>query len=67
MPLFEYVCTECGATFERLIRTTHNQPEIVCPQCKSTETQKLLSGFAVSGGSSASAAASAAACAPGGA
>jgi putative FmdB family regulatory protein len=65
MPLFEFKCAECGAIFEQLIRSTRNSLEIVCPSCKSTETQKLLSGFAVAGGSTAIGA-SAADCAPGG-
>ncbi len=49
MPLFEYVCTNCGTTFEQLVRSTRNPQAIVCPKCKSSETQKLLSGFAVTG------------------
>lgn len=64
MPLFEFRCASCGAIFEQLVRSTHNPQEIVCPTCKSTETEKLLSSFAVSGGTASSAAA--ADCAPGG-
>lgn len=54
MPLFEFLCTNCGATFEQLVRTTKQPQAILCPVCKSEETQKLLSGFAVkhSGGGS---------------
>lgn len=65
MPLFEFKCTRCGAVFEQLIRSTRNPQEIVCPTCKSTETQKLLSSFAVAGGATATGHA-AADCAPGG-
>lgn len=64
MPLFEYHCTSCGATFEQLIRSTRTAQEVICPSCKSKETEKLLSGFAVAGG--AAGASSAADCAPGG-
>ncbi len=62
MPLFEYVCTGCGATFEQLVRSTSNAQAIVCPQCKGTETKKLLSGFAVTGATASGGAA--ANCAP---
>ncbi|MEZ4621309.1 MAG: zinc ribbon domain-containing protein [Caldilineaceae bacterium] len=65
MPLFEFKCTECGAIFEQLVRSTRNPQEIICPSCKSNATQKLLSGFAVAGGSTSTGAA-AADCAPGG-
>jgi putative FmdB family regulatory protein len=62
MPLFEFKCTSCGSIFEQLVRTTRNPQEIICPTCKSRETQKLLSGIAVAGGASAGGAA--ADCAP---
>lgn len=65
MPLFEYHCTSCGATFEQLIRSTRTPQEVICPSCKSKETEKLLSGFAVTGGGTSSSA-PAANCAPGG-
>ncbi len=66
MPLFEYHCTSCGANFEQLIRTTQNAQMIVCPVCKSGETQKLLSGFAVKHSGAGAMSASAADCAPSG-
>lgn len=69
MPLFEFICNECGTSFEKLIRISGPQTEVLCPACQSNKTQKLLSGFAVasSGGSAGSSfAASAANCAPSG-
>lgn len=67
MPLFDFVCTSCGATFERLIRTTsQNSQAMICPVCKSEETQKKLATFAVTGGASAGSSAAGADCAPGG-
>ncbi|MFN8444687.1 MAG: zinc ribbon domain-containing protein [Caldilineaceae bacterium] len=68
MPLFEFICNECGTSFEKLVRVSGSQADVLCPSCKSNKTQKLLSGFAVasSGGAGASVAASAANCAPGG-
>lgn len=67
MPLFDFVCTNCGTQFEQLIRTTNQKAQaVICPACKSTETQKKLSTFAVTGHNSASGSSSAANCAPGG-
>ncbi len=41
MPIFEFICTNCGATSEHLVFTS---PEPVkCPQCQSPELRKLLS------------------------
>jgi putative FmdB family regulatory protein len=67
MPLFDFVCTNCGAHFEQLIRgSVQTAQAVVCPVCKSQETQKQLATFAVTGGSSMGSSASAANCAPGG-
>jgi len=49
MPLFEYECRGCGAHFEYLTRDGQSPS---CPACKGADLQKLLSVFAVSGGSS---------------
>ena len=50
MPIFEYVCQQCGHRFERLVRAD-DVPE--CPQCHSGRLQKQLSVFAVSAKSAA--------------
>jgi putative FmdB family regulatory protein len=68
MPLFEYICEECGETFEKLVRGSTTT--ILCPSCESANVRKKLSTFAsrISGGTSASTSSSSAgaACAPGG-
>ncbi len=53
MPLYEYICTDCGHPFEKMVRFSDTNPEIVCPQCNSQETRKRLSlvGFSSSSGS----------------
>jgi putative FmdB family regulatory protein len=33
MPLFEFQCLECGARFEKLVRTAGAGPEVTCPKC----------------------------------
>jgi putative FmdB family regulatory protein len=48
MPLFEYECRGCGRRFEYLTRDGQSPS---CPSCKGDDLQKLLSVFAVSGGS----------------
>jgi len=49
MPLFEYRCRDCGAKFERLVGPSTS--EVVCKVCASRRVDKLLSVFAVAGGS----------------
>lgn len=48
MPIFEYACGECGHKFEALVRA--NRPA-QCPNCQSTELNKLLSVFATTASS----------------
>ena len=45
MPLYEYVCTECRARFEKLVRRFGD--EVACPSCASGAAEKQLSVFAV--------------------
>lgn len=53
MPIFEYVCRECGKHFEAVIFGA-NKAE--CPGCKGKELDQQLSTFAVSNGASSRAA-----------
>jgi putative FmdB family regulatory protein len=47
MPVYEYRCRDCGATFEVLVR---DGDAVVCPQCGSSSLSKLLSAaFVLSG------------------
>ncbi|HEV3063530.1 MAG TPA: zinc ribbon domain-containing protein [Vicinamibacterales bacterium] len=50
MPLFEFECRGCGQHFEYLTRDGQSP---TCPSCKGADLQKLLSVFAVAGGSDA--------------
>jgi putative FmdB family regulatory protein len=43
MPIFEFVCKDCGRDFEALVRSGA-QPE--CPRCRSLQLEKRLSVFA---------------------
>ena len=44
MPLYEYRCTECGDTFEKLVLGA-GEP-ISCPKCQGG-VEKLMSSFSI--------------------
>ncbi len=51
MPIFEYLCDDCGTKFEKLVRRTGE--EIACPKCGESHLKQELSTFSahsVSGG-----------------
>src|SRR6266481_3193693 len=57
MPIYEYVCDDCGAHYERIVMS--QQQSITCPKCESAKHTIQLSVFAApangskaSGGSS---------------
>ena len=52
MPLFEYVCQDCGKEFERIVPRHDSLAD--CPHCASLRVEKQLSVFAVSGSGSSS-------------
>ena len=46
MPIYEYTCADCGATFEHLARTLSDKP-VKCPACGTRgKLSKQLSTFA---------------------
>lgn len=49
MPLYEYRCRKCGKSFEMLRRMSDADRELECPECLSTEVERLLSTFAAGG------------------
>jgi len=50
MPLFEYLCKNCGRAFEQIV-PRHDSPAD-CIHCNSENVEKQLSVFAVAGPSS---------------
>jgi putative FmdB family regulatory protein len=46
MPIYEYHCSVCGCTFEKLRRMEDADKDLVCPKCYATEVERLLSSFA---------------------
>jgi len=53
MPLYEYVCRDCDAAFEKLVRRFDE--DVACPGCAGGSVEKQLSTFAVQSAGSGSA------------
>lgn len=54
MPIYEYRCGACNATFDKLIRSIHHLPvEIHCPHCDSSDVNRIISAPTIRTGSSA--------------
>lgn len=51
MPIYEYKCEKCDATFEKLQK---GKGKVVCPSCGAAKTKKLFSVFASSSSSQSS-------------
>ncbi len=51
MPIYTYICNECGEQFDLLVGVTAQQEELKCKKCNSRNVRKTLSAFSVSGGS----------------
>jgi putative FmdB family regulatory protein len=67
MPIYEYICQDCGEKYDKFVRSSLAKIELKCPKCGGTQGKKALSVFGVRGGSSTSefaAASNAAACGP---
>jgi putative FmdB family regulatory protein len=45
MPIYEYVCQDCGEKYEKLVRSSSTKVELVCPKCGSTRGEKAISLF----------------------
>lgn len=51
MPIYEYICEDCSARYEKLVRA--NGEAIACPKCGSTKSTLQFSTFSAIGSSSA--------------
>jgi putative FmdB family regulatory protein len=51
MPIFEYLCRDCGKGFEKIVPRYDSTTD--CPHCASLKVEKQLSVFAVSSSQSA--------------
>jgi putative FmdB family regulatory protein len=55
MPIYEYVCSDCDARFEKYLRAWNEA--VACPTCAGEQVEKQLSAFAFASGSGSSASA----------
>ncbi len=46
MPLYEYLCRDCGERFEVLQRMGEGAEGLACPKCDRSEIEKQFSTFA---------------------
>jgi putative FmdB family regulatory protein len=53
MPIYEYVCDDCGAEYERIVLNAATK--VTCPKCASAKGTIQLSVFAAHGGNGAKA------------
>ncbi|MBS1873218.1 MAG: zinc ribbon domain-containing protein [Acidobacteria bacterium] len=44
MPIYEYLCKDCGSKFEKLVRRAGDSVE--CPSCGKSDLSQQLSTFA---------------------
>ena len=52
MPIYEYICEQCGHPFEKMVGFSQADQLPECPNCSSLDTRKRLSLFASRGDSS---------------
>jgi putative FmdB family regulatory protein len=52
MPIYEYICDDCKAQFEKIVINKHQ--EIACPKCSSKKATIQLSVFTTGGSGSGS-------------
>lgn len=50
MPIYEYVCLECGERFEQVRLMKEADLPIACQKCESPRTSRMLSLFFASSG-----------------
>jgi putative FmdB family regulatory protein len=66
MPIYEYRCQECGATFDKLVRSMNGEHEVECPKCGSKRCQKAFSLFGTTSSGAGAGTSADASCAPSG-
>jgi putative FmdB family regulatory protein len=52
MPIYEFRCMQCDTEFEDLCLSSSDLDSVSCPQCKGSETERLMSVFAMASRSS---------------
>ena len=47
MPIYTYICGDCGEKFDLLIGVTSEKTELKCSKCDSKNIKKTFSSFSV--------------------
>lgn len=52
MPIYEYRCAQCGATFERWFASHQEMPKakVTCPSCNSRRVRRLITAARMKSG-----------------
>ena len=50
MPVYEYVCSECGERFELRRSMSESDLEATCPECGAENSRRVFSAFATASG-----------------
>jgi putative FmdB family regulatory protein len=66
MPLYEFICLDCGKEFETLVLKKSEAEKVKCPACSGKRLEEKFSSFASVSKSGASTFSGAANCAPSG-
>ena len=45
MPIYEFICRQCGQEFEKIVFVSDEGKTFSCPSCGNRKTEKLMSGF----------------------
>ncbi len=54
MPIYSYLCKNCGEKFDLLVGVTVEKEELKCKKCGSKKITRQISGFSVGKSSSSS-------------
>lgn len=46
MPIYEFICEQCGCEFEELVRSSSSNSGLLCPECHSEQVTKKISTIA---------------------
>ncbi|MCK4859500.1 MAG: hypothetical protein KAS87_02960 [Candidatus Omnitrophica bacterium] len=52
MPVYSYICKDCGGKFDLLIGITSEKVELKCKKCNSKNIEKTLGAFNMGGSGS---------------
>lgn len=47
MPIYTYICQNCGEKFDLLLGVNQEKAKLVCKRCGSKKIKKVLSSFSV--------------------